>query len=325
MKEVQLKKTILLIDSNPSELEKTSNVAFSPLASKTIFAEANQSIKNTKLELLSITEADLLPSVAAMTRKGFYVGAHIAPTYGYRNIKSVNGPVLRRLLNEKEKAVYSVSLGMKAGYQFSKNWSVETGLNYYKNTIDSRHVAQVQYESQIERLNSDGDYDSNYQLKLATSYGEIETDVALTRNSDTQIDQNDYINLVLRTRQELKNISIPLAVRFRTSGKKLHFSAKAGISTNFIIQKDAYIRAAAVNRNGVRHRRTLVDKQFSGLKNTTFDVLFGIGLDYDLTKNLSLYFEPTATHSINPVYNLNGKIKTYPIVAAMNIGLAYRF
>ena len=315
----------LIDDSNSSELPKTSIAVFSPLVTKTIFAEANHSINDSELELLPIAEEDLLPSVASVTRKGFYIGTHIAPTYGYRNIKSVNGPVLRRLLNEKEKAVYSVSLGLKAGYQFSKNWSVETGLNYYKNSIDSRHVAQVQYESQIERLNSDGDFDSNYQLKLATSYGEIETDIALTRNSDTQIDQNDYINLVLRTRQELKNISVPLAIRYRTSGQKLHFSAKAGISTNFIIQKDARIRATAVNRNGVQHRRTLVDKQFNGLKNTTFDVLFGIGLDYDLSKNLSLYFEPTATHSINPVYSLNGKIKTYPIVAALNIGAAYRF
>ena len=187
------------------------------------------------------------------------------------------------------------------------------------------HRTQVRYESQTERLNSDGNYESNYHVNLPTSFGEIETDVALTRSSSTQIQQNDYINLVLKTQQELKNLGVPIAIRYRTAGNKFHFSVKAGVSANFILQKDVTVKAAAVTRNGFQHRRTIIDKQFSGLKNTTFDVLFGMGLDYDISNNLSIYFEPTVTHSINPVYNLNGKIKTYPIVASLNIGLAYRF
>jgi hypothetical protein len=313
------------IGLNPSGLQENTIVILTPLSSKIIFAEANSPSKDITLDMLPVSEEVFKPSTSSITRTGFYVGAHIAPTYGYRNIKSVDGPVLRRLLIQQEKAIYSVSLGMKAGYQFSKNWSVETGLNYYKNTVQSMHRAQVRYESQIERLNSDGSYDSNYHLRLSTSYGEIETDVALTRSSDVQIDQNEYINLVLKTQQELKNLGIPIAVRYRTAGNKFHFSAKAGFSANFTLQKDVTVKAAAVTRNGVKHRRTIIDKQFSGLKTTTFDVLFGIGLDYDISKNLSIYFEPTAMHSINPVYNLNGKIKTYPIVASLNIGLAYRF
>jgi predicted porin len=76
---------------------------------------------------------------------------------------------------------------------------------------------------------------------------------------------------------------------------------------------------------GVHHRRTIVEQKFSGLKNTTLDFLFGIGADYDISKNMSIYFEPTVIRSINPVYNLNGRIKTYPIVVSVNIGLSYRF
>ena len=307
-------------------LIKASTIALlDPVSTKTIFAEAKTAVEDDTLELLPLADGAFPPKSALSTRIGFYVGAHIAPTYGYRNIRSVNGPVLRRLLNEQEQAIYSVALGMKAGYQFNKNWSVETGLNYFENNVRSMHRAQVRYESQIERLNTDGNYDSNYQLKLSTSYGEIETDVALTRSSDTEIDQNDYINLVLKTQQKLKYLGVPVAVRYRTSGNKFHFSAKAGIAANFIIQKDVRIKAAAVNRNGVHHRRTLVDRKFSGLKNTTVDFLFGIGIDYDISNYLSIYFEPTVTHSISPVYQLNGKIKTYPIIASLNIGLAYRF
>ncbi len=313
------------IASNSSDLLQKSIIVLTPLSSKMVFAVTNSPTEEITLDMLPVSEEVFTPKVTSTARIGFYVGAHIAPTYTYRNIKSTNGPVLRRMLNDQEKAIYSVSLGLKAGYQFSKNWSVETGLNYYKNSVESMHRAQIRYQSQIERLNSDGNYDSNYQLKLSTSYGEIETDVALTRSSDVQIDQNDYINLVIKTRQELKNLSVPIAVRYRTAGKKLHFNAKAGFAANFILQKDVTIKAAVVNRHGVQHRRTLVDKKFSGLKNTTVDVLFGIGLDYDISKNMSVYFEPTVTHSLSPVYNLNGKIKTYPIVAALNIGVHYKF
>lgn len=308
-----------------AESSKNTFALLVPLSSKMIFAESTSQTEELNLEMLPVSKAVFQSSFSSTARTGFYVGAHIAPTYGYRNIKSIDGPVLRRLLNQQEKANYSVSLGMKAGYQFSKNWSVETGLNYYKNTIQSVHRRQVRFESQLERLNSDGSYDSNYQLKLATSYGEIETDVALTRSSDTQIGQNDYINLVMKTQQELKNLGIPIAIRYRTAKNKFHFSAKAGISTNIILQKDVTIKAAAVARNGIQHRRTIVDKQFSGLKNTTFDLLLGLGVDYDLSKNMSVYFEPTVTRSINPVYQISGKIKTYPIIAAFNVGLAYHF
>jgi Outer membrane protein beta-barrel domain len=307
--------------SNSSELLENSITVLTPLASKMIYAESNSQDEEITLGLLPVPEIPGSPSFKA----GFYVGAHIAPTYTYRNIKSVDGPVLRRLLNDQETATYSVGIGLKAGYQFSKNWSVETGLNYYKNTIQAMHRAQIRYESQIERLNSDGNYDSNYQLNLTTSYGEIVTDVAITRNSDTQIDQNDYINLVLKTQQELKYLGVPIAVRFRTAGNKFHFSAKAGFSTNFILQKEVIVKAAVVNRDGIHHRRTLIDKKFTGLKNTTIDVLFGLGVDYDVSKNLSIYFEPTITRSLSPVYQIRGKIKTYPIVTALNIGLSYRF
>ena len=310
---------------NSSESLGKSITFLMPLDSKNIFAEPSPYAEKMTLEILPVNAEVQKPMAATTSRVGFYAGAHIAPTYSYRNIKSIDGPVLRQKLNQQEKAIYSVSLGLKGGYQFSKNWSVETGLNYYKNTIQSMHRAQIRYESQIERLNSDGNYDSNYQVNLPTSYGEIETDVALTRNSDTQIDQNDYINMALKTQQELKNLGIPIAIRYRTAKNKLHFSAKAGFSANFILQKDVTIKAAVVNRNGVHHRRTIIDKQFSGLKNTTIDILLGLGLDYDISKNMSVYFEPTVTRSLNPVYHINGKIKTYPILASFNLGLNYHF
>ncbi len=313
------------IVDNPSETKKSTVKTVAPLTPKMFLAGTNLPEKEIILDLLPISEETFKPSISSSSKAGFYAGIHLAPTYGYRNIKSINGPVHRRLLNEKEQAIYSVAVGFKAGYEFSRNWSVETGLNYYKNSIESKHLAQLRYESQIEHLNSDGNYDSNYQLKLATSYGDIETDIALTRSSTTQIDQNDYINLALRTRQELKTLGVPIAIRYRTAGNKLHFSAKAGIAANFILQKDVKIKAATVNRHGVHHRRTLVDRKFSDSKNTTIDFLFGLGLDYDISKNLSIYFEPTATHSLNPVYRLNGKIKTYPIIASLNIGLMHQF
>ncbi len=314
-----------LTDQNGSTHSENNIALLMPLPYKPIFLQANNVFDELTMELLPVSDDDFNSPELPKFKPGFYIGAHIAPTYSYRNIKSVDGPVLRRLLNEKEQAVYTVALGLKAGYQFSKNWSVETGLNYYKNTIRSMHLAQVQYQNQIEQLNSDGDYDSNYHLNLSTSYGEIETDIALTRSSDVPIDQNTYINLGFKTKQELKYLGVPLALRYRTAGNKFHFSAKAGISGNFILQKEVTIVAAQSNRMGVRHRRTLVDRKFNGLKNTTFDFLFGIGADYDISKNMSIYFEPMVTHSINPVYNLNGKIKTYPIVASLNLGLSYRF
>ncbi len=314
-----------LIDPNSSESQENAMTLLIPLSYKSVFLHVNNPFNDLTLDLLPISDNVLNPPVLPKFKPGFYLGAHIAPTYTYRNIKSVDGPVLRRMLNEKERAVYSVALGLKVGFQFAKNWSVETGLNYYKNTIQSMHLAQVQYQSQLERLNSDGNYDSNYHLNLSTSYGEIVTDVALTRNSDSPIDQNAFINLGFKTRQELKYLGVPIALRYRTNGNKFHFSAKAGISGNFIIQKDVTIKAATVNRNGVRHRRTIVEQKFSGLKNNTFDFLFGIGADYDISKNMSIYFEPTIVHSINPVYSLNGKIKTYPIVVSLNLGLSYRF
>lgn len=304
---------------------ESNSVVLAPLPAKVTLAEVNGKPQEIKLIPLPATETAFETTGSALTQTGFYAGVHIAPTYSYRNVKSVDGPVLRRLLNEKEQADYSVALGLKAGYQFSKNWSVETGLNYYKNTVQSLHRAQVRYERQLERLNGDGDYDSNYRLNLSTSYGEIETDVALTRSASTAIDQNDYINLVLKTNQELKYLGVPVALRYRTTGNKFHFSAKAGVSANFILQKDVTIQAAQVKRTGVHHRRTIVDKKFEGLKNTTFDFMFGIGADYDLSTNWSIYFEPVVTHSLSPVYNLNGKIKTYPIVASLNIGLSYKF
>ena len=101
-------------------------------------------------------------------------------------------------------------------------------------------------------------------------------------------------------------------------------SARAGIMNSFVINRDMQIRATVIEKEGIVLRRAALQKNFTGFKKSSIDMLFGLGLEYDVTNKLGIYFEPTITRSISPVFE-RGPIKTYPVITTFNVGLSYNF
>ncbi len=254
----------------------------------------------------------------------FYVGAHIGPTYGYRKVVSNSRPVLRRLLNQQETADFSYSSGFKIGYQLSNNWFVESGMAYLKSAVQSKHAAQVRYTAAQEQLNSLGEWQSNYDLNLATSFGEIGTDVAVTRSTGINIAENDFIRLRVRTSQKLETLRVPLIVGYQFNRGRIGWRIQTGISANFLLDDEILVQSVSSQRNGVRHKSTRILERPEGLRERTYDYILGFGANMAINSKLHFYLEPTLTHSITPIYDANS-IKTYTQIFSMNTGVAYYF
>lgn len=259
--------------------------------------------------------------------KKFYAGISIAPAYTYRKVISRRNPFITRTLNQNEKARFSFNAGIQLGYQFSKNWSIESGLTYSRQSTQYRAPKQVRYSMTNERLNSRGEFERDYNLDLETSSGNISTDIALARTSDTSIPENDFINLVMTTKQQISYGSIPLILRYQAGSNKWKFGLKAGLLNKFVLDAYSKIESVTVLRPGIRFISSSdfpKTRKLTNLKKYQTHYLFGAGLSYYLNDRCWIYAEPTFSRSFNPSFQTRN-FKTLPSVSSLELGFNYLF
>ncbi|MEL6864008.1 MAG: outer membrane beta-barrel protein [Bacteroidota bacterium] len=285
---------------------------------------------NSSVERLpaSMQKAPIVPVHRLNPSRGWYAGAYIAPGQTYRQISAGNtvSRVRRRMLNDQELGGTSLKLGFELGYQWSPNWSVETGFIYERNKIQSRHRHQLRYNRNGERPTPNGELENDYQAILQTSYGEVQTDLSVTRASTTMIEQFSFINMDLDTEQQLEFFKIPLLVRYQKGRGPFRWTIKTGFAASFLLRDQVSFLATRSLRSGIRgrHLQGRRSRSLSQLNKTTIDYILGVGFAYQLAPHWQLNLEPTVSRSINPIYN-EKDIRTYPMSFGVQIGSRYFF
>ena len=254
----------------------------------------------------------------------FFAGIYYAPAISYRNIIEPNR-LRRRILDEQEKpGKVLLSGGLRLGYRLASRWTLETGLQLTKTEVESLHRARLAYDRNQEIQNASGGYDSNYRMTLSTSFGEVATDVALTRNAATTIPANLPTFVLFELKQNFTQLRIPLTVRYELGGQQLRCFIRSGFAANLILDQQIQISRIGLNRAGLRPRQTRIVKKFEGLNDKTLDYLIAFGLSYQASPSISLMLEPSFLQSLTPAFE-KGTSKTYPNLLSLNIGVNYHF
>ena len=113
----------------------------------------------------------------------------------------------------------------------------------------------------------------------------------------------------------LQYIGIPIAVTYSIAKSKFTFSARAGVSTNFLTKAKL---EASVEKGFDNSIETVNNIQ--GLKKIYFSGLAVIGIDFQLSKKTALAFAPTMRFALNPI-NKNATVKSYPMTFGSSVGL----
>ena len=195
---------------------------------------------------------------------------------------------------------FSATYGALIDYKLNNHWGLQSGLTLSSTNINT--------EPEIIYAQPDNTGDVKYRINTSSGYGFILP--AYSANPAI----GDSLYLVTSTHL-LRYISIPLAATYSIAKSKFIFSAKAGTSINFLTKGKI---ETTVEKGADNSTETV--NNIEGLKKLNISGLAAIGVDYTLTKRMSLAFAPTMRFALTSI-NKNAIVKSYPMSFGSSIGL----
>lgn len=324
--EFENKSNIIDLDRNP---EKDNEIieSLDLIPMKILFVEIQNEETDTLAKTIAFTDFNDLVDLPNRKNRGLYAGLMFAPTSNYRDLQAKNRIAAAIDQFRNEIASVTFSAGIIGGYKLSKNWSIETGFNYAKMSIEHNRRKQLRYSAVGESMNASGEFEKDYSLDLVTSGGSVNTDVAVVRASGVSISENDFINLKLRTRNNISFANIPLVARYQFGKGKMQVGLKAGIVNRLVTKATLQAESVEVLRNGIRlvlNDRFYEPRTLKNLNSYEADFLIGAGIYYPFNDKFWLSVEPTITRSLNPIFE-DQNFKTFPVFRSVDISVNYLF
>lgn len=233
--------------------------------------------------------------------------------YSFRDIElndvSYSSVALKQEFDEFEKGMYAYSYGMKLRYNTKSNFSFLSGLNF--SSFGQQNDKIVSYESPDNSINIRS---SIGNIKISNQRNNIINSAKV--NTDTLIDGTNYRYLSdLGLTQKLKYIEIPFEVKYKFIDNIFKFNIIGGISTGILIKDQTYLNSEddKIELDGI-----------SGLKSLVYNGIFGLGLEYDVTRQMAFKLEPSFKYYLSAI-NKNTIIKYNPYIFNCSFGISYSF
>lgn len=320
-----------------AEASKPATESASTLSEKenqqsTLIGLARKPIKSIE-NLLPYSIEGLVPIIdnqvePAHFEKRFYLGAIALSTASSRVIKhqAIDRQRFERI-REQEREIGQLTFGVIGGWQFHKNWSIESGIYQGKSTIESLHRIELTYRKDRERPSSTTDaLESDYEVSLRSSYGDVNTNISIARNPRISINDRQQILLLLQTEQDLNYVDIPLLLKYHGRKGALNFTLKAGIAGRLV--GDSKVEAVKgeifpkINGLGARLPRQRILNALDKRPDSSINYMLGLGLSYRIWNNLHITLEPTFSRSFQPVFEKGG-VATYAQSLNWQVGVKY--
>ena len=206
---------------------------------------------------------------------------------------------LRKQITESETAKLGVTYGIALEVNLSKRISVESGINYSEKntTIKPRTIS-------AER-DREGKIKYRYDCSAGTYYIDPKLGTTLSVGDSTKS---------FSANNKLQYINSPLIARYQLVRGKINWFQMVGVGANVLVGQSF---ETSIDNNFTEKLKKL---KTSDLKKMYFNGIVGIGIDYNISKRLSIRIAPTYRFSITAM-NKNESIKTYPHSFSATSGL----
>lgn len=238
------------------------------------------------------------------------VGALASPTYYSR--LNPGADATARDLTRSEKAAVSYSGGVAFSYTINKRISLQTGLYYSSLGQKVTGVSSFAGFRQFYDVKNGSDFSIQTSSGTITSYN---NDIFLYDSKSGNrvqtmytIDVFDPYKASLKyidnsLHQNFNYLEVPLFLKYKVIDRKVDFNLIGGISYNILISNSAYSYSGGV--------KYYIGKT-EGLSLVTISSSIGMGMEYSLSKKISLNVEPTFRYYLTPVGSLTGySLHTY--------------
>jgi hypothetical protein len=260
-------------------------------------------------------------NVAAKPVNRWSVSAMASPTY-YSSINS-GGDELSSQLMSSEQPLFSYSGGVSFSYKISKRFSIQSGLYYSSlgQKVDgiNSYSGFGQYNTSkgdhsFEVLTANGTvYASNPDVFLSSSSAERIVTAYTKDVFDPQKASLQPVNSSLS--QNFSYLEFPVIVRYKIVDKAIGINLIGGLSYNLLVHNTV---TTTLDGNVYPIGDT------KGLNPLSLSSSFGMGVEYNLSGNLSLNLEPTFRYYLNP-FSVSTGTFMHPYSFGIFSGVSYKF
>jgi len=240
-------------------------------------------------------------------KKNWTIGAQLAPSYSYREMKNNTTELPSDYYNSVEKALLTFSGGVNVNFKVSKRLSFQSGINY------------AQFGQSSSLLYAEANPATGSAYAVATSAGIIKpqpASIGQISNGYRYVDKlGNIINTNAALIQNFNYIEIPFNSKFKLIDSKFDLNLLGGFSTNVLFSNKVFFE-----QNNVKS----YIGETENLNKIRYSTNLGIGMDYAISSKVNINLEPVFKYSLVPI-NKNPEINNYPITFGVVSGISIKF
>ena len=219
-----------------------------------------------------------------------------------------------------EKNAKGTSVGVNVGWANKKGWAIETGVHYTQ--LENETVGRQTIPTEVLAANENSQGVSNVDLTLNDAYGSSEIGLRLF-NANNPSEKGTPLSIRLAQSTQSRFVEIPLLVRKNWRFGKWSVGIKTGLLNRFNVSNASESPNITVEDNEFEvlasdFRR---DTRIENNKYTP-QIIAGIGVEYFIQPNLSVYAEPSFSKSLRPTIDF-GFASIQSQNMAMMVGMRY--
>ncbi len=189
----------------------------------------------------------------------------------------------------------ALNVGLQFSYPLAKGLYAETGFAYATSSATREHRPRPKFLKGNERMNTNGDLESTYNITLLTSESVIETDVVLARVSTSAEPSNgSELDLVLTSNTNIKQLQIPFLLGYRIQQKRLGLDVKMGLIATAALENNVSLDNAKLNGQILRVNevKNPQSRHFHKKNKVEPQLYVATALSYQFAENWAVQVEP---------------------------------
>lgn len=243
------------------------------------------------------TPTPVLPSTS-----NAYVALNFSPTTETLKAQDLIYPL--PLNADQTEIAKGKSIGIDVGLTNNKGWSIETGIHYTqmaKETLINQLIPTPLSETDLTIEESE-----QLTFDWSDAYGQKEVDFNIKNTTSIPPVNVTALNMKLTQKTKSHFIDIPILVRKNWVFGKLNISAKTGLLNRFNVA-NSYEAPTLTSEDNRFELLATEFRQNTVIENNRYvpQLVAGIGLEYFIQPNLSVYVEPTFSKSLRPVIDFS--------------------
>ncbi|WP_179344680.1 porin family protein [Winogradskyella ursingii] len=203
----------------------------------------------------------------------------------------------------------NMSYGISGSYAISEKIKIRTGVNHVNLSHTTSDVLSFTGPSSTAR-GVNAQY-NNINFKDGIQTISIMSNSTINRSSVPEVFNTQNTGNI---DQRFGFIEVPLEIEYRLLNKKFGVNVIGGFSTFFLNNNEIF---ADVNGSS-----TLIGEA-NNINSTSFSANFGLGMDYNLSKQWNINLEPTFKYQLNTFNNTSGDFR--PFFIGVYTGLSFKF